>query len=297
MRKPYDLYIRFLITKGLSEDSDINDALKDLSLPEVDTETIQTQYNLVFNNIPKPVAKQIETKVHDGDFLKWMKIFEVHELWMFERKYKDPDFNYLKLVYDIHSDPRLRIALNALLIKGIKPTDLAQILNLKYASMLKPEHVEAYKKFFWNFQALTRRDWRDYIDDCSDFEKSILFTCFSENLEAVKAALELPSKTSSSDILQYLLSQSYQKAKQYLRMSSPDTNEEARKWISQVIQLSDKYEKHRTGDVEDFGKSLQMEFDYIETDFMTPDDQSIKELKESADKLTKKMKAENGDDQ
>ena len=116
----------------------------------------------------------------------------------------------------------------------------------------------------------------------------ILFTCFSENLETVKAALELPSKTSSSDILQFLLSQSYQKAKQYLRFSSPDTNEEARKWISQVIQLSDKYEKHRTGDVEDFGKSLQMEFDYIDTEFMTPDEQSIKELKETAEKLTKK---------
>lgn len=291
MRRPYDLYIRFLITKGLSEDDEINEVLQDLSLPAVDHNSIEQQYNIVYNFVPTPVAKQIESKVHDGDFLRWMKTFEVYELWMFEKKYKNADYNYLKLVYDIHTDPRLRIALGALLIKGIKPQDLVQILNLKYSSMLKVEHIEAYEKYFWNFKKLTRRDWRNYIDECSDYEKNVLFTCFSENLETVKALLELPSKTSSSDILQYLLSQSYQKAKQYLRSNSPDTNEEARKWISQVIQLSDKYEKHRTGDVEDFGKSLQMEFDYIETDFMTPDEQSIKELKDSADKLIKKEEA------
>ena len=209
-----------------------------------------------------------------------MKVLDVKELWDYEKPFKTSDYQYIKLLYDLHSDPRLRLTIGALLIKGVRAEDIVQMVNLKFASMLKAEHVILYEKFFWNHRRMTRKEWKEYLVDRDSFEKHILFLCFSEDIETVKAALELPSKTSSSDMLQYMLSQSFQKAKHYLKYNSPDQNAEAREWIKVTMSLSDKYEKHRTGDVEDFGKTLQMEFDYVESDFMTPDDQMLTDVEQ-----------------
>lgn len=278
MGRPYDLYLRFLITKGLHDDEKINEALADLSLPKVKKEEIDRQYHIVFDHLPKPVQKQIETQDHEGDYRRWMKFLDVDELWSFEKKYRTPDTAWIKLVYDLHTDPRLRLTIGALLMKGVKVTDLIQMVNLKYASMLRAEHVETYQKFFWNTQRMTRGNWKSYLDSVESFEKVILFTCLSEDVEAVKVALDMPSKSHVSDMLQYMLANSYAKARQYLRSSTPASNAESRKWIDTTVKLIDKYEKHRTGDIDDFGKSLQMEFDYVESEFMTPDDQMKQEL-------------------
>lgn len=278
MRTPYDRYIRFLITRGKEDTESINDVLKDLGLPEISEGEFDAQASLVFDSVPQSVAKQIETQKFEGDFLKYMAVLDVKELWLYEKEFKDEDFRYLKLVYDIHYDPRLKVALNALLIKGMRVDDLCQAMNLKFASMLKIDHVQMYEKFFWSITRMTRKDWKGHLKKCKEFEQSVLFTCFSDDLEAVKVSLELPAKTAVADMLQYLLSQSFQKAKHYLRFSSKDQNSEARLWIDQTIKLSDRYEKHRTGNMEDFSKVLQMEFDYIESDFMTPDEQMIADI-------------------
>lgn len=276
MRTPYDRYIRFLITRGKEDTEGINGVLKDLGLPEITEEEFAAQYDLVIDSVPKSIAKQIETQKYEGDFLKYMSVLDVKELWLHENK--DEAFRFMKLVYDIHYDPRLKIAINSLLIKGMKVEDICQTLNLKFSSMLRSEHVQNYEKFFWSVNRMTRQDWKRYLKRCKEYEQSILFICFSDDIEAVKAQLELPAKTSVPDMLQYLLSQSFQKAKHYLRFSSKDQNLEARAWIDQTMKLSDRYEKHRTGSMDDFGKALQMEFDYVDADFMTPDDQMIADI-------------------
>jgi len=280
MGRPYDHYLRFLVTKGLEETSSFNDALEELSLPKVTEEEIDHQYKLVFNTVPKPVQNQITSRKYEGEFRKWMKVLDVNELWDYEKPFRTSEYQYIKLLYDLHSDPRLRLVIGALLIKGVRHEDIVQMVNLKYSSMLKVEHVSLYEKFFWNHRRMTRKEWKNYLADRDSFEKNILFMCFSEDIDTVKAALELPSKTSSSDMLQYMLSQAFQKAKHYLRYNSPDQNMEAREWIKVTMSLSDKYEKHRTGDVEDFGKTLQLEFDYVESEFMTPDEQMLSDVEQ-----------------
>ena len=273
MARPYDIYLRFLVTKGLQETQQYNDELEKLCLPQVTDKEIDFHYQFVNSVLPKPVQKQVETQHLEGDFRKWMKILEVDELWSFEKPFKTTDTQYIKLVYDIHSDPRLRLTLGALLLKGVKHMDLVQSVNLKFASMLKPEHLELYEKYFWNVKRMTRADWKSYLPRTDSSERSVLFICLAEDIEAVKVTLDMPAKTSVSDMLQYLLANCYQKAKHHLRLATPENNAEARKWIDEVLKLSDKYEKHRTGDMADFSKTLQMEFDYVDTEFMTPDDQ------------------------
>ena len=65
-----------------------------------------------------------------------------------------------------------------------------------------------------------------------------------------------------------------------MKTNTPAGNKEAREWNKQVVALIDKFEKYRVSDSSDFGKELQMEFEYIDTEFPTPDEALLKEVKE-----------------
>lgn len=275
---PYELYVRFLVTKGLDLEQ-VNEQLKTLTLKPISQKDFDRNYELVHSMLPAPVSKQVVDQKPEGDFFKWMIVLEVNELWEFEPKYRIPERLPYKLAIDVNYDPQLRISIFALLIKGIQSDDIAQTLNLRFSCMLKKEHVSFYEKYFCNARRMTRGHWRAYLSSSDERERAILFTALTEDLDTLKTALELPSKAHISDALQFLFTNSYQKAKHYLRLTTPDANKEARAWINQTVQLADKYEKYRTGDAEDFSKTLQMEFEYISSDFQTPDEATLVDLK------------------
>lgn len=278
--KPYELYVRFLITKGFESLEDVNKQLTELSLKPITQDEFERQFKTVHDALPKPISNNIAHKRYtEGTFLQWMKVLEVAELWDYEPAFKTPEKAWIKLVYDIGYDPQLRMAIQALLVKGMAHQDICQTLNLKFSYMLRPEHLALYERFFWSPRRMTRGAWREYLKLCDEREKALMFTALTESLDVVKTYLELPATVNISETLQYLLTNSYQKAKHYLRLSTKESNAEARAWIGQVISLADKYEKHRTGDVEDFGKTLQMEFEFIDTEFPTPDEQTLSELR------------------
>lgn len=296
MASPYDLYVRFLVTTGYDDPKELNQHLADLNLYAVNDEEFTAVYNFVHNTVPEPVSRQILDKRYEGDFLRYMKVLEVDEMWMLEKPFRNPDNAHLKLAKDILYDPKLRLTLNALIIKGIQPKDLVQTINLKFSAMLKEVHIELYSRFFCDPRRMTRRAWRQYLARCNSQEKDILFTTLTESLDDLKTKLDLPSQANISGALQFLFTTSYQKAKHYLRINTKEANDEARKWISQTVALADKYEKHRTGDVEDFGKTLQLEFDYLDTEFPSPDEETLKEIqakaKEQQDAIEQKVDRE-----
>jgi len=276
---PYELYIRFLVTKGYNETDAVNAELDKLGLHHIKPDYFKKQFDLVHKLVPAPISKQIIDGKYYGEFYQWMKTLEVAALWDYEKPFFKPDQRYIKLVYDIHMDPKMRLTINALLLKGTEHKDLVQDLTIKFTSMLKDTHLKIYETFFWNVKRMSRGAWRSYLKVCDDFETAILFVALTETLDTLRTELELPSKVSLSDSLQFLLSKSMTRAKRYLRLDTPDANKEARSWIKTVMDLSDKYAKHRTGDMDDFGKTLQMEFDYIIEDFPSPDEAVVQELK------------------
>ncbi|NDC22545.1 MAG: hypothetical protein EBZ49_00220 [Proteobacteria bacterium] len=274
MVTPYELYVRFLITKGCSE-SEINSDLKKLSLQPLPTEEFSRHYDLVHSLTPTAISNQIISKKHEKDFMRWMHTLEVGTLW----EEKDT-----KLVFDIHSDLKLRMTINALIMKNTGPTDICQLVNAKFSYMLKAEHIVLYNKYFWDPRRMTRAAWKAYLVGCGDFERNILFTALTEPADIVKTLLDLPSKVNVSDSLQYMFMNSYQKAKHYLRLNTKESNAEARAWIAMSLTLADKYEKHRKGDLEDFSKALQMEFEFIDSAFPTPDEGIKAELLKQLEK-------------
>lgn len=281
MAIPYEIYVRFLASKGLNELSEVNEALGAISLPPVTQKELEAQLAALDAVLPAGVSEQIQKKEYGQDFLQWMTVLDINELWAAEKPWQDPDAKpALKLVFDVHEDTVLRRALNALLIKAMKPKDVSQILTAKFASLLREEHVDLYRKIFFNPARMARGDWREFLRGVPDTEARTYAIALSEPLDVLKIELELPAKVSVSETLQWLLSKSYSKARTFMEINTPEANREAREWIEQVVKLTDKYEKYRSGDQDDFAKNLQMEFQFIDTPFAEPDDDLLQEVSE-----------------
>lgn len=279
MATPYDLYLRFLVTKGFDDLKEVNAHLETLNLSPVKQDAFDKQYEMVTNSLPKPLIKQIELKFYEPEFLKWMGVLEVKELWLGEKAFLIPEIKrQIHFVQGLHGDPYLRLCINALLVKALQSAELAEVINVRFSAMLKDSHVDLYQKYFFDPRRLTRKDWKSFLKDQGNQEKHIYFTALTEDIDTLKTELELPAQVNVSEPIQFLLTKSYQKAKDYLRLSTKEANVEARAWITQVISLAEKYEKFKTGDKTDFSKQLQMEFDFVDTEFATPDADTLAEL-------------------
>lgn len=281
MALPYDLYLRFLISKGMDDLKEVNSSLQELSIGTVWQSCYDKQFAVIDRSVPKGIITQIFSKKYNADFFKWMKILEIDDLWRAEKHFIEPEWKRIStVVYGINDDPHLRLCLNALLMKGLRGRDITESINFKFSCMLKEEHVELYRRFFFDPQRMTRSDWKGFLKGCDSKEKHIYFTALSEPLDILKTELEMPANVNVTEPLQFLLTKSFVKAKQYLEFSTKEANNEARAWISQVLNITEKYMKYKSSDTTDFAKTLQMEFDFVDSEFPTPDAETLKQLQE-----------------
>lgn len=279
MAIPHELYIRFLATKGMDDLKLVNEDLLKHNLRPVKQEDLDRQWELIHSVVPKGLISQIESKLYSMDFLPCMKMLETEDLWRAEPICEKPSKNSPRLVYDILQDPALRVTTNSLLIKGVSIQEITRLTGTKFSTFYKETHFDIYHRFFFNPQRMTRKDWKGYLECSPEHERKYYFTALTESVETLKTELDLPAQISVSETLQWLLTKSFHKAKTYMNINTPDANREAREWISQITVLADKYEKHRSGDQSDFSKALQMEFDFIEDSFATPDSDILEEMK------------------
>lgn len=281
-RRPYDLYIRYLFTTGIDDVYVLNEKLEELGLDEISQEEFEVISDHVVDNVPKTVLAQIEKKKYSANFMKWMRYLKVDPLWPSDDPSHATD---LKLLYDIHTDRIYRLSLQALLIKNTPLSEIQQVLAAKFAANYKERHIALYREFFFDPSRMARHDWLEYLKDKTNHEKHIYFLALSEEIDVLKAELGLYANVSVSDELSRLLRKTLNKAHQYLKLSSKESNSEARAWIGTALSLAEKYEKYRSADSSDFSKSLQMEFEYVDNEFPTPDESTLSML---ADRMKSK---------
>ena len=284
MAVPNDLYLRFLVSKDLTTEDEVNEILGCLLLPKCGQKELDLHVDFLKTVLPKGVQSQLEHKSQGGaDFLHWMRVLEIQEFWQAEKPFVSTESRLLvKLACDIHDDPKLRVTINALLIKGVKAHDIMQAVQVKFATPLREQHIDLYRKYFFDPRRLTRSDWRRYLKELPDTEQRIYFMALTEPLDILKSELDLPAKVSVSAMLQGLLTRSYNKARVFLDDNGITSAREAREWINQCLLIADKYEKYRSADQTDFSQSLQLEFDFVDTHFETPDSETLREVAEKA---------------
>jgi hypothetical protein len=284
--RPYQNYLCFLITKNLSYEEVLED-LEYNNLHKIDEPLYEKLHDEVHGRLSKPISNQIIEKKYDSNFLKWMNYLGLGGLWYLEKKFISPETARLRIVYDINQDPIMRLAINSLLIKQVPVTDLIQDINLKYSYGLKEDYIALYKMFFFNPSLMSRKSWKSFLYVCNNTERSCYFTALTESIEVVKTGLDLPVNVDLSKTLQSLLQTSAIKARHYLKFNDNNSNREARQWIATTLGIAAQYHKYSKADIGDFAKSIQMEFDFIETNFPTPDQQVLLDIskKNSTEKL------------
>lgn len=285
MARPYELFVRFLVTQGVDDVDSVNSRLEENGLLPIDPDEFDNQFNIVFDNIPKFISEKISNKNYCQDFLKWMKVLDVGELWELERPFVSSQKAGFKLIYDIGLDPKLKITLQALISKSENNKDICQTVNMKYSYGLKEEHVELYKKFFWNHGRMSRKDWRHYLKRCDNNEKSVFFVVLTEDATTVRTLLDLPSKIDITTFYSKIFIQCSQKIQHYMKINSKETNSEARAWINTLLTIGDKVKKYETGDIAEFSKTIQLEFDFAKQEFQTPDENTRLELEQKQQQL------------
>lgn len=290
MSKPYDLYIRYLFTAGVDDVRDVNKRLEELGIGEVTQEDYERVATQACTNLPSSIITQIEKKKYGKHFMKWMRYLKVDGFWNYD---KDPQkASAINQTMDIHSDRIYRLSANALLVKRVTTNEVQQVLAAKFSASYKEEHIILYKNFFFDPDRMSRRDWISFLGDRNNYEKHIYFMALTEDVDVLKAELGLYANVAVSEELSKLLRKSLNKANSYLKVSTKEADVEARAWIATSAQLIDKYEKYRSGDSTDFSKNLQMEFEYIDHEFPTPDNDTLDQLNQRLKAKETKEKAD-----
>ena len=276
---PYDLYIRYLATTGMDDIKAVNADLKLMGLRSVEQSILDRHWDLIQSTLPQRVINTIGRKNYTPEFLRHMKVLDIDEMWRSLPQFKDNVMRTnIKLVYDIFQDITLKLTVNALLLKGLKLEEISRLVTTKFSIPITEKQLALYSKYFFNTKTMTRGSWKEYIRQCADTEKRIYFTALTENAEVLKTELDLPAIANVGESLQWLLTKSFLKARTFMDVGTPDADLAAMRWSDQVVKLADKYEKYRSGDQNDFAKTLQMEFDFIDEPFDDPDSETYREV-------------------
>lgn len=298
---PYDLYVKYLITRGHLTLKEINDELSKVQLLPVSQAIYNRHLHDVKGTLPQPIWEQVETqKIYGQTFLNWMRRLNVDEAWRTHKAYTSEDTKKVwALVLDIQYDPQVRMAIRCMLMKNVGFEELANAINAKYSTMLNLNHLKIYQKFFWNHAYMKRGDWKEYLSQrrITNSEKNLLFTCLTETEDVVRTKLGLAASIVTSDALQLMATEALLKVKHYLKVDDQTGNREARFWMDKAQSLLALREKYKAADLRDFSKELQMEFEYIETNFDTPDEATLKEVQEKDPSNAEKKDDTEGNDE
>lgn len=281
MRLPHEQYIRFLVTLGFDLE-DAQDHLKTNNLLAVGKEYWQRQADILHKSkVPKYIksfwAAKEKSKL-PKDFFSYMNTVGLKEVWAYNCG-GNKDFG---VVMDAVNDPDVSICVRSLLSLSLSPEEISALINGKFGMVFPKESVELYKKYFFQTLIMSRSSWRNYLERLPEEEKHLLYLGITGQQTVLRAELGLPVRISVAEHYQKLHIFAMQKFETYKKTNSPDADQNALKWAQMAMSSGDKYEKLKIGDVADFGRDIQMEFDFIDTDFPMIGDENLDEIRKQS---------------
>jgi hypothetical protein len=265
LRLPYENYIRFLITQGFDYDDTISD-LRELELETCSEEYWNQQFEILENSMLPNKVKRCWTdpsKKKPGTYNKHMSAIGLGEI----SAHKESPTALMNMVMDMIEDPDVRLVVDSLLMRKSAYEEVIAVIQAKFGMNIRPLHVKTYENLFFSVKIMSRKSWRNYIKMLEGFRKKVLYLAFSGQDMDMRSLLKLPTKISVSEHYQQLHIQALEKFKSLMASNVPKSEAMALKWAQLAMSAGDKYEKLKLGDASDFGKDLQMEFEYVESDF------------------------------
>ena len=276
MRLPHEQYIRFLITSGLDSE-ETNDSLIGLELPECSTEYWDKQYNLLMSSrVPRQIKAYWKTPKNKlpKDYLAYMNTLGLKDVWM----YNIGRCASFPIAVDALKDEDVCITTRCLLTLRLEKDEISALMMGKFSMNFPVDAVALFEKYFYQPQIMSRVSWTKYMSLVSPPEKEMLYLAITGKEVELRARLELPNRISVSENYQRLHIFAMEKFGTYLHSSDPNADQMAMKFAALAMSAGDKYEKLKMGDVTDFGKDLQMEFEHVNTEFPMIGEESLEEI-------------------
>lgn len=282
MRLPHEQYIRFLITLNFDYE-DVLDNISDLGLVSISKEYFDSQKAILHSTkIPKSIKDFWVAKTKPKlpkNFLSHMNAIGLQEAWIYNLG-KPSDF---KISLDVVQDSDVSIYVRSLIAAGVAPAEISALINGKFGMVFPENAVTIFQSYFFQPLIMSRKSWGLYLEKLRPEEKNLIYLGITGQQVVLRAELGLPVKISVSEHYQKLHIFAMQKFETYKKTNSPDADQNALKWAQLAMSSGDKYEKLKVGDVADFGRDIQMEFDFIDTDFPMIGEENLDEIKEYED--------------
>ena len=297
MRLPHERYIRFLITSGLDLE-DTNEHLQEKGLPICPVDEDETseywddQYEILFNSkVPKAIKsfwEKDEKKKFPKGFFEYMNTLGLKDAWA----YNIGKNKFFTIAIDALEDEDVSISVKALLAIRLQSEEISALINGKYGMLFPKASVEIFREYFFETRIMSRKSWKSYLDYIPAEHKSLLYKALVGKSIELRAELDFPNKISVSEHYQKLHIYAMEKFNTYRGSADPKSDEHAIKWAGIVMSSGDKYEKLKLGDTADFSKDIQMEFDYVDTDFAMIGEENLEEIREAKSMLDEKNEPE-----
>lgn len=266
MRLPHEQYIRFLITTGLNHE-ETNEHLMGMELPGATVEYWEEQYDILHGTkLPKAIKTfwgLKNKKKLPEDFISYMNAVGLKDVWLWNLGSQQ----HFAIAVDAIKDRDVSITTRSLLALRVPSEEISALVNGKYAMNFPTASVDLLKTYFFNPMIMSRESWRGYLGLLPAHEKTLVYMGITGSNIELRAELGLPCKISVAEHYQKLHIFAMSKFDMYRGSADPSADALALKWANLAMSSGDKYEKLKIGDASDFGRDLQMEFDFIDTEF------------------------------
>lgn len=288
MRLPYSKALVWLFLEGRSE-AEVAAQLDELSLPPLERADLDA-FSHEASEVPfsAGMRKRLAKKQYDrldmimAERLGYAEIYCRHtghyEL------YPKTQLQWEE-VGKILRNPVLRIALDVGILCRYSLDELSQILPSTFHEQLTEDGIDLYCKYFFDHKAMTKADWRVYLRLYSTIPHAYIryHAALTKNRDEALFLAGLPTRANFSDFLKTVMGTASYKFQHYSRMATPQADGQARAWAKVGFDAGVKYEKFSASDVQDFAKTVQTEFDYIESDIPTIQPDMLTQIKPPED--------------
>jgi hypothetical protein len=213
-------------------------------------------------------------KYEDNSYWEKLGYGELHA-WRCDRPTK-----YWPAVGRIINHPLMRTALDVCIITGMDYDKVSIILPQTFRVDFAEPAIDLYKKIFGNYESFSKLDWTDYLNRLKEDQYVYvrIFSALTKPRDEALLLCGLPAEKAFSDFLKNVLASASYKYNYYARQNTPEADAEARRWAKVGFEAGEKFEKYGAGDVSDFAKLVQTEFEYVTPELETLDQATAQQL-------------------
>lgn len=284
MRYPYELFIRFLITRR----ADVNATLASFGLPELTDEEIEERNGISSSAMPPSVEEYLDSDknivANKEGFLEWAEIHDIREMWEIQPEFKISDertvtrgSNGMTKACEIFANAQMRTAFSLLVIRAFEYEDIVELFQNRFHYIVTKESYALAVKYFFNFTYMRHNDYVNLLENVSPEERDSLNTALGPTTSNfVEHRIGATPKLTYDEILQDIMVTCYYKFKAC--HNEPLMDMLAMKWAAMAMKAGEQKEKYGKGDKMGLQQQLELKFEFDEPTFP-----SLEELKAPSD--------------